>query len=228
MSQVKKNVITLSQTPEALYRLHQCPLFKHLDDSSLEALLDKVQLAVLNKGEILFDLGDPAEEFFVVQSGQLKLVRVSAGGAEKVLEFVKQGDSFAEAVMFSESNKYPVSAVALIDSQIWCIDSSAYMELLRCSNEACFAVMAALSKRIHSHVAEIDYLTLHSAVVRLAVYLLDQHNLDTKNSTQLYLGFPKAELASRLSIKPATLSRTFSKLSADGLIAIDDSTITLS
>lgn len=84
-----------------------------------------------------------------------------------------------------------------------------------------------MSRRLHGHVAEIDRLTLHNAAFRLVTYLLDQIPSTHLGASHVLLDIPKKVMASRLSITPETLSRTFSSLIKDGLISIRDNAVTL-
>ena len=87
--------------------------------------------------------------------------------------------------------------------------------------------MAQMSRRLHGHIAEIDRLTLHSATFRVVCYLLDQVPSTHLGVPEVRLDTPKHVIAARLSVTPETLSRSFSKLSREGLIEVHDNAITL-
>jgi hypothetical protein len=100
-----------------------------------------------------------------------------------------------------------------------------YAGILRQSTDACFAVMAQMSRRLHWQIAELDRLTLHNATFRVVSYLLDQVPSTHLVTSEIQLDTPKHVIASRLSITPETLSRTFAKLSREGYIDIMDNMI---
>ncbi len=54
-------------------------------------------------GHLLFDRGQPAQRFFIVLDGQVNLVLYSKAGEEKIVDILGPGNSFAEAVMFMEA-----------------------------------------------------------------------------------------------------------------------------
>ncbi|MFK8083904.1 MAG: Crp/Fnr family transcriptional regulator [Granulosicoccus sp.] len=224
---MSNNSLNTTQRSEAAYQFKKNALFSSLDDAAFTRLLDNVQLRSLNEGETLFEQNDAAVSIFMLQSGQIKLLRLSAAGNEKIIELIAPGQSFAEAVMFSESDVYPVSAVALRDTKVWCVDAHEYSGLLRTSYDACFSVMAEQSRRLHQLIAEIDSLTLHGAVVRLVSYLLVEADNSEDEPPVVNLPHTKVVLASRLSIKPETLSRTFARLSKEQLVQIEDRRIKL-
>ena len=87
-------------------------------------------------------------------------------------------------------------------------DAGYYAGILHQSTDACFAVMAQMSRRLHWQVAELDRLTLHNAASRVVRYLLDQVPSTHLVTSEFQLDTPKHVIASRLSITPETLSRT--------------------
>lgn len=202
-------------------------MFSKLSDNQITTLVQTVGIAELAEGDVLFTTADAVREVFILQSGRMKLSRVSSDGNEKILELLSAGQSFAEAVLFSESVTYPVNATAISECRVWCIDGIHYRELLRNSSDACFAVMQQMSRRLHLLVREIDLLTLENATTRLISFLLEQAPKGSVKSCEITLDFSKLVLASRLSIKPETLSRILSRLKREGLIQTHDRTISL-
>ncbi len=212
---------------DALALMRESVLFQKLDERQLDTIVQNVQAASLDDGQILFEQERPASEIFMLESGQIKLARISPEGHEKVIDLITPGSTFAEAIMFSRQPLYPVTATALQASQVLCFDAGIYTDILHQSTEACFSIMAQMSCRLHWQIGEIDRLTLHNATFRVVAYLLDQVPSTDRGASRVQLSIPKHIIASRLSITPETLSRTFSKLNRDGLIDIDDSGIVL-
>jgi CRP-like cAMP-binding protein len=74
-------------------------------------------------------------------------------------------------------------------------------------------------------LAEIDALTLQNATLRFTNYLLHQIPAGADHAVTLKLGAPKHVIASRLSIKPESLSRILSNLQREGRITVNDNLI---
>lgn len=200
--------------------LRRVYLFNALDAGQLERVRRAMRVLHVAEGERLFDHGQPADRFFLVHSGRVKLYRVSYEGAEKVIELVQPGHTFAEAVMFMEHQAYPVSADALESSVLYAFDNTAFQQLLRDSVDTCFRLLADMSMRLHARINEINALTLQNATLRLAGYLLRE--LDAAR-LQGVVELPAAKniIASRLSVQPETLSRIFHTLGAEGVIRVE-------
>ena len=202
-------------------------LFAGLDDDELNIVTGNMQEIRLDEGCLLFEHGQLAERFFMVIEGQIKLYRLSEEGDEKVIEIVRPGETFAEAVMFMSGRVFPVNASTLAKSRLLSFSNAAFMALLRNSPASCFRLMADMSQRLHKRLNEIDSLTLHNATYRLIGYLLRELPDDVLQSPEIVLTTPKHVIASQLSIKPETFSRILMRLSRDGLIVVRGNSIVL-
>lgn len=210
-----------SLSPDDFSALRQAYLFSDAAHEQLERLCVGLQVLHLSPGEALFHHGQPASRFFFVRRGQIKLFRVSPDGHEKIIEIIRAGQSFAEAVMFmGEQARYPVSSEAIEDSRLFAFDQKLFLQVLADSHEISFGMLAAMSRRLHMLVNQIDSLTLQNATYRLVMYLLEQAPREARPGADLELTTPKSALASRLAIQPETFSRLLAKLRDQGLIEV--------
>lgn len=207
--------------------LRRCLLFSALEPPAFEEILARTRSVTLDEGGVLFAQQQPASEIFLLQRGQIKLALLSPEGQEKVIDLISPGATFAEAILFSGQHTYPVTATAVVSSQVWGIHAPTYERILRQSTDACFAVMTQMSRRLHWHVAEVDRLTLHNSAFRVVAYLLDMAGASEQSPTVIRLDTPKHVIASRLSITPETLSRTFARLGREGYLEIEDNLVTI-
>lgn len=214
---------TISQYIDQVLR--RAPLFSALNQEQLAALKETMRIITLQEGERLFDMDQHAERFFLLRRGQIKLYRTSMEGNEKVFEIVVPGGLFAEAVMFMEHRRYPVSATALTETELFAFSNQTFLELLQDNTDLCLRLMADLSKWLHQCLIEIDSLTLQNATFRVVNYLLELLPSQQVSRATIELPAPKHVIASRLSIKPETFSRIFHNLTQAGIIAIDGALI---
>ncbi len=207
--------------------LHRIYLFEALDREQIEQMMHSAHVIKLKAKEGLFDAGQPADRFYMVYSGQVKLFSISAEGDEKVVEILYPGQTFAEAIMFFQKHVYPVSAEAIVDSEVFSFDMKVFRKLLSESNETCFRLLAVMSRRLHVRIDDINNLTLHNATYRLVIYLLEQLPEGVTEFSSIHLSTPKSVIASRLSIQPETFSRILTRLSRNNLIEVKGNDITL-
>jgi len=199
-------------------------LLSALNGEQLARVCRRASRMKLDEGQMLFGQGDPADRFYLVLKGQIRLFRLSPDGAEKVIEIVAPGETFGEALMFLSAPRYPVCAAALSPADLIGIDARDFSRMLRESVDTCFVLLGVLSQRLRGLIREIDNLTLHTATSRVARYLLtklpaERHVLD--------LDVRKGVIASRLSIKPETFSRVEKGLREKGIIDVDGSHVTI-
>ena len=217
----------IGSTESEIDELQRIYLFSAFNEEQLQSIVRSMRVLSLEEGQPLFDYGQPATRYFYVCSGQIRLFRNSPDGCEKVIEIVRAGETFAEAVMFMKRCRYPVSAQAISPTRVLAFESKTLMDLLRGSVDTCFCIMAKMAMRLRQHLDDIDVLTLHSATFRLVSFLLQQLPKGVVESPEIQLDTPKHIIASRLSIQPETFSRTLAKLSRQGLIDVQGQSIVL-
>jgi len=181
----------------------------------------------LRSGETLFSQFQPATEFFFVVKGKVKISLLSIDGAEKVVDIINEGSTFAEAIILRGMDGYPVNSEAIGDIIVLKISAKRYTQVLSESTEACFKVISSLSARTHWLMNEVERISLHNASYRLINFLLESVNDDRGDAVEITLSAPKHVIASRLSITPETLSRTLKNLSKKGLLEVHENHILL-
>ncbi|WP_240636027.1 Crp/Fnr family transcriptional regulator [Caldimonas tepidiphila] len=206
--------------------LSHLPLFQSVSPQQLASLLGSVSERRLAKGECLFRRGDPANCFYGVAYGQVKLAIPSPQGAEKVVEIIGPRQSLGEAVMFL-GKPFPVTAEALEDSLLLRIDRDAVDRLLAEDPSFARRMLAGLSVRLHSLLRDVETYSLRSSAQRVIGYLLQHAGEDGAADAALSIELPTAKqvIASRLNLTPETLSRVFAELSRAGLIEVQGRTI---
>jgi CRP-like cAMP-binding protein len=81
-------------------------------------------------------------------------------------------------------------------------------------------MLGHLSQRLHMRIREIEYLTLESATHRLVRLIESRLPVGEPGPSEVTLQESRQELASRLSMKPETLSRILRHLADTGLIVV--------
>lgn len=109
-AQIESLARRTGMTPEEVALVRAVPLFAGLPLASLATLLVEARVREHKRGALLFLQGDPADRFFVVLDGWVRLYRETAEGAEITIALFARGESFAEAAMLGPG-RYPVSGV---------------------------------------------------------------------------------------------------------------------
>lgn len=168
----------------------------------------------------LFSKGDPAKHFFYILTGSVRLYRLTSDGKEKVIEIIRAGETFAEAVALL-NKPYPVSANTINDTEMIQIPADVLQRLITQNTELALKMLSSLSMRLHSFINDIHALSMSTAQQRVAGYFLAF--LSNENSKQrIELPSKKVILASRLGLQPETFSRVLSQMKKQGIIMEDE------
>ncbi len=200
------------------------PLFGDMQPTELQALAQQgCQLHRLGRGETVFRVGQTCDAFHVVVTGQVKLYARSPSGAEKVIELVGPGNSFGEALMFTD-RPHIVNAQTLSECLLLSISKAAVMEEIAREPRFALRMLAGVSRRLHGLIRDVESYCLHSGIQRVIGFLLSEQDEDDcvpGDTLTVSLPVSKATIASRLSLTPEYFSRVLHELEAEGLIQID-------
>jgi CRP-like cAMP-binding protein len=202
--------------------LAMLPLFDALSPDELCEVAAGSTLRRLTRGEIVFRAGDPCNEFFVIVTGQVKLFMLAPSGQEKVVEVMGAGQSFGEAIMFTD-RPYFLNSQAITDSLLLSVSKQAVIAEIVRDHRFALRMLGGMSRKMHGLVRDVETYALHSGRQRVIRYLLrDQaHDAETADSHTVSLPASKATISSRLSLTPEYFSRVLHELEAQGLIEID-------
>lgn len=207
--------------------LRDLPLLAHLTDAQREEVLAAGHRRPLERGEILFHEGEPADALFAVIGGQVKLVRYSPRGKEMLLHLVHPGQSFAEAALFGEGT-YPATAEAVEPSQVWALARRPLEALVRREPALALAMLGSISTWTRRLAAKLELLTQRRVEERVAIYLLARAGRgEVASGTAIPLPEARHLIAAQCGTGPEVLSRTLRRLEDDGILTAAPDSVTL-
>jgi CRP-like cAMP-binding protein len=179
-------------------------------------------LVALNKGDILFQEGDPAAFFYVVHAGKIKMVNVSSEGREFVQGYFTSGQSFGEPPFFSRV-PYPATASATEKSTVWKLGYDEFLKLLKNNFDIHVELLQVLSERLiykSTMLSEIAIEEAEHRLVTLIRYLLEQSGQTSVPEQKL--SFTRQQLADMTGLRVETVIRSIKSLEQKRLLEIDD------
>lgn len=207
---------------DALLRVsHLC---KELDDEERGKVRQIVQIRRIKKNEILFFEGDPADGFYLLFEGRVRIYKSSPEGKEYTLHLIHAGQIFAEAAIFGGKG-FPANCRALDDSLLGFFPRDRFMRLLESSPRISLKMIGGLAAFVREFNQMVEELSLKEVSARLAAYLLREQRRQPGSVVELEIS--KSELASRLGTISETLSRNFKKLRTMGCIEVAGRKITI-
>ncbi|PLX37088.1 MAG: cyclic nucleotide-binding protein [Hyphomicrobiales bacterium] len=195
--------------------LRDTAIFSGIPDEALEGLFANAIVHSYERGETIFLQGDPAEAFFVLFEGWVKVYRLTPAGEEAIVHVFTRGQSFAEAAAFTGGH-YPVSAEPVTDCRLAVIPVRRLFDQIIERPEIALAMLASTSQHLHVLVQQIEQLKAHTGAQRVAEFLIEMAPQNSGPCT-LMLPYDKALIAGRLGMKPESLSRAFQRLKEYGV-----------
>lgn len=217
---------TQQNTPSELAAfLSQTMLFDGLPDAQLAELAIIASSRAYAKEENLFQQGDPGSGFFIVQSGRIKIFKLSTDGREQILHIFEEFDHFAE-VPALDGKPYPAAATAIEAAQVLFFPRQLFLSLLTQEPDLAINLLKSFARHLRHFSNLVDDLTLREIPARLANYLL-RLSQQSNSAEIITLDLSKGQLAARLGTIPETLSRIFAKLKRQGLLDVEGRQIKL-
>lgn len=196
--------------------LRALPFFKGMADPDIHAFFEQIDVKEYPKGHMLFFMGDPANRFFVIMSGWVKLFRSTSEGVESVLALFTRGDVFGEASIFDGAN-YPFSAEIAETTKVLEIPATLLRERAKTNPDIMGRMMESMSREMTKLQMENEHLSIMTAPQRVGCLLLQlSSNMIGKGGTFTF-PYDKSLAASRLGMKPETFSRALAQLKPFGV-----------
>jgi len=198
--------------------------FRLLTPEQLSALADISSVRHYDAGEMIFGQGETAEAFYIILSGTVQIYKISSEGKEVILHLFGAGDMFAEVPVFSGIPKYPANSLCMNPSEILAVQGEGFRKLVKQYPDIALSIISVFAQRLHKFSEMIEDLALRTVDSRLAKYLL---SVSENSPEKAVITIHKKTLAAILGTIPETLSRTFKKLSQEGLIEVKGNKIAL-
>ena len=197
--------------------LRAAPLFAGLGDEQLAALAAIAHPVALPAEFAIFLQGDPADAFYLLIEGAVKVSKSFRDGRSATIRHVRLGETFGESVLFNDT--YPAAAETMAASRLYRFASDDFRRLVLAEPELGLRIIAAMAHLLVMLNQRVEELLL-PVPARLARYLLELCG-EQGSPTHCRLLIAKHELAARLGTVPETLSRTLSRFERGGLIAAE-------
>jgi CRP-like cAMP-binding protein len=188
--------------------------FADLPREDVEVLIGAAQPRHFARHSLLFSQGDPADSFFVILEGRVKLFTATEDGDENVVNVFGEGRSFGEAAMFA-SGRFPVNAEVVEDARLVRIMADHLFSHLAENKDLAFRMLAVMARRHRQFQKDITDIKSKTPGQRLGGFILAQTLAQTdvlSGSVSTSLPFDKALIAARIGIKPESLSRALARL----------------
>lgn len=212
--------MTADDLPDATRRVAQVPLFRGVSPDVLARIVGLGQTKSVAAGAFFFNEGEPAEEFFVLTDGRVKLTQLTPEGHQTVLHMLGTGDAFGGAGAFGDTT-YPISAEAVEASTALSWTSATMRHLLETEQTIALNALRFVSGRLHDLQRRYRQLTTERVERRVARALLRLvRDAGRRVDAGIEISFPvsRQDIAEMTGTTLYTVSRLLSSWEAQGIV----------
>src|SRR5574341_473089 len=202
-----------------LAQLKAIPYFQDLEAGVLDRIRTSVFEVRLRKGQILFTEGEPAQAMYGLQSGQVKIFKVSPDGREQVLRIMGPGECFNEVPVFDEGTN-PANAQALEPSLLWGLRRADMRRLVEEHPAVAIGFLKVFARKLRFFTQKVEDLSFRSVTNRVAKLLLELAEDDGRGNLRLKQQFTQQEFANVVGTAREMIGRAFKSLEKEGAIKL--------
>lgn len=198
--------------------IRRVPIFDSLPDNQVALLHGLVESRRYQKGEYIFQEGEPSNALFVISEGVVKVSKLSETGKEHILRFLFSGDFDGQFALFKEGLHYS-TAEALEDTVVCRIYREDLKAVLERNPQMAYHFLAAMSDRLRDADEWVGAISLLDVERRLAKTLLifgRRHG----ELAKFELPVAKKDFAALIGVAPETLSRKLTFFESQHFIAL--------
>ena len=207
-------LVEVSQTAK-LNTLRNNPYFDDLGEGVLKQIAAQTQLREYDRGDILFWEGDPAAGLHLIESGSVKLYRVSPQGRQYIISVMTEGATCNEVPAF-DGGTNPVNVEALEASRAWVVDSNLLRDLVKSNPEFALKILNRFGQNLRHMVRKVSEMAFYQVTNRLARLITEMPAEETRPH------WTQEQLAARLGTVREVVARSLKELERSGAIRIED------
>jgi len=195
--------------------LRSNPYFDELPEKVLKDMAAKTQLREFERGDVLFWEGDPCAGLHIIESGSVKLFRVSPQGRQYIISVLSEGATCNEVPAF-DGGTNPVNVEALETSRVWHVEPQMLRELVKSNPEFALKVLSKFGQNLRQLVGKVSEMAFYQVTHRLARLITEMPTEESRPH------WTQEQLAARLGTVREVVARSLKELEKSGAIRMED------
>ncbi|WP_299364726.1 Crp/Fnr family transcriptional regulator [uncultured Paracoccus sp.] len=204
--------------------LSDIPQFAGLAGPERRVVAAETRLGSLAPGEALFVQGDPADRFFLLKDGRLKVTQVTAEGQSLIVRIVNPGEFFGFAPALQRES-YPATCEAIVDSAALVWPRHRWEAVLSAAPSVTQSVVQAIGRKLDEAHTRLREMTTEEAAPRVAHLLLrlqveagDHATAAPDGGVELPYPLTRQDIADMSGSTLHTVSRIMASWEAQGVL----------
>jgi CRP-like cAMP-binding protein len=197
-------------------------IMKDLDPSDCSLFLEQGRPYRFEEGAYLFHQGEPADVFYIVVEGQVKLTQVTASGHQVILQIVGPGGGIGIIVALGEMD-YPASAEVLEDCLLYAWDRETTRQIMLEIPQLAINGLELVSRRFAALQTRYQEVATQRVEQRIALTLLRlarQFGRREGKGVLIDMALSRQDLAEMTGTNYYNVSRILSKWEQDGIVSL--------
>lgn len=215
---------------DPLEALGRTALFRDVTRRDLGALLPSLRTRTFRKGSYVFHEGDSGNALFVIDSGQIKISRVSRRGEEAVYAILGPADTFGEIALLTEDGVRTADAQAMELTECLVIPREVFLGFLERQPSVMLRVIRLLARyvqQLDTNFAEVAFLDIAGRVAGKLLELSKTHGEQTSDGTRIKMRLSQATLGAMVAASRENVNRALQRFAANGAIRQEAGIITI-
>jgi CRP-like cAMP-binding protein len=200
--------------------LRTASLYRGLAEEDRQRLAEVASVRSWDKGETIFDEGDPSDFLLTVLSGRVKVVKLQASGKEVILEIFGPGDPVGTVVAY-EGRPFPATAVALERTSCLLVRRGPFFGLLEKHPSLVRGLLSAFTRRIvelAQRIPEVAGARVETRFAHLFLKLAERLGQPRGQAVFIPLALSRQELADLTGTTIETCIRLMSRWGKEGVV----------
>ncbi|MGH1425811.1 MAG: Crp/Fnr family transcriptional regulator [Pseudooceanicola sp.] len=201
--------------------LRKLPPFSLISSSEITEILNLSTKKNWHEGDTVFRQGAPADSFYLLLDGSIRVVRLTPGGDQIVPLHIPAGQLFGIAPALGRTT-YPADAVAAVDCITLCWPSRHWSEFVKrydgFASES-WRTIGARMIELHARIDELSTQAVEQRVAAVVLRLVRQYGRTVEEGIEITFPITRATISEMTGTTLHTVSRLLSAWEKKGVIA---------
>jgi CRP/FNR family cyclic AMP-dependent transcriptional regulator len=206
------------------------PFLKDLDPGYLESTIALFRRRKVKKGSIIFFEGDEGDEFYIIESGLVKIYSFD-GAKTVILAFISEGNYFGEMALIKPGLLRSATAETLEASVLYVLRRVDFEHLLVKNNQMAIQMLWFTMERLrkaNEQIQDLTFLNARERILKILLRLSNEHGtLLPSGEMQINMKLTHQQIADMVGVVRETVSKILLELQEEGLIIVDQKRIML-
>lgn len=207
-------------TADIFTKLAVTPLFEGLAQSEIEKVLEQASQLRLEADAYFFHQGNRAKRIYILLSGQVKVIQLTAEGQQVVMRMVNPIELFG-CIAALTGGEYPASAQATKECLALSLhqdDIHRMMSIYPRMAINAFQIMVKRTHELQDRYRELATETVERRLAHALLRLMEQSGVESDGVIRLDMPLSRQDLAEMIGSTLYTVSRILSGWESRGLV----------